>query len=80
MTYNFKGVCYFMLNKIFLEDNCQSSAELILLIGGILIIVLLLLNFYRNYLNDVSENIDSKEINDFNNSIEDIKFRFNKIV
>lgn len=69
-----------MLNKIFLEDNCQSSAELILLIGGILIIVLLLLNFYRNYLNDVSENIDSKEINDFNNSIEDIKFRFNKIV
>ena len=42
-----------MFNEIYDDLNGQSSAEIILLLGGILIIVLVLFNFYNSYLSDI---------------------------
>ncbi|WP_042707544.1 class III signal peptide-containing protein [Methanobrevibacter wolinii] len=69
-----------MFNKIFIEENAQSSAELILLIGGILIILIAFLDFYKKYINDIPSNVNSKELYDFNNSINHLSDKFNKFV
>ncbi|OWT32806.1 hypothetical protein BGI41_05715 [Methanobrevibacter sp. 87.7] len=69
-----------MFNKIFIEENAQSSAELILLIGGILIILLLFLDFYKKYLSDISNNVNSEEFENFNKSINQLSDKFNKFV
>lgn len=69
-----------MFSKILIEENAQSSAELILLIGGILIIVLAFLDFYKRYLYDISSNVNSKELHDFNNSVNHLSDKFNKFV
>lgn len=69
-----------MFSNILIEENAQSSAELILLIGGILIIVLAFLDFYKRYLYDISNNVNSKELHDFNNSVNHLSNKFNKFV
>ncbi|WP_295723007.1 class III signal peptide-containing protein [uncultured Methanobrevibacter sp.] len=68
-----------MFNEIYDELNGQSSAEFILLLGGILIIVLVLFNFYKNYLSDMSYHINSTEISNFNNATERLSNRFSKL-
>ena len=62
-----------MVFRIFKENNAQGSAEMILLFGGIIVIVLISLFFYNNYLTDFSSEINSTEVKNFNNKVNDIK-------
>lgn len=52
-----------------MDSNGQASAEFILLFGGIFVVVLLLIYMYNNYINDLSGEISSKEVNEFNNQL-----------
>lgn len=59
-----------------MDDKAQASAELILLFGGIFVVVLLVIYMYRNYMDDLSEEISSKEVNEFNNQLSVLKNYF----
>lgn len=52
-----------------MDNNGQASAEFILLFGGIIVVVLLAIYMYNNYINDLSDEIASKEVNEFNNEL-----------
>ena len=65
-----------MLNKLIDELNGQVSSEIILLIGGILIIVLSTVIFYKNYVVNVYHDINSSEFQDFNQSINRLNGKF----
>lgn len=52
------------------DKKAQVSAELLLLISGILIIVLILMNIYQQYLEDLTENIKENEVNDLIDKID----------
>jgi uncharacterized protein (UPF0333 family) len=59
-----------------MDDKAQASAELILLFGGIFVVVLLVIYMYRNYMDDLSGEISSKEVNEFNNQLSVLKNYF----
>ena len=59
-----------------LDNKGQTSAEFILLICGIIVIVLLTLVFYRNYLTDLSGEIKGEEVSNFNNELESLSKYF----
>lgn len=67
-----------MIYKVFKEKNAQGAAEMILLFGGIIIIVLIALYFYKNYLTNFSSEINSTEVNNFNNKVDNIKDYLNQ--
>jgi uncharacterized protein (UPF0333 family) len=52
-----------------MDNKGQASAELILLFGGIFVVVLLSIHLYKNYMNDLTGEISSKEVNEFNNEL-----------
>jgi uncharacterized protein (UPF0333 family) len=52
-----------------MDNKGQASAELILLFGGIFVVVLLAIHLYKNYMNDLTGEISSKEVNEFNNEL-----------
>ena len=52
-----------------MDNKAQASAEFILLFGGIMVVVLLAIYMYKNYMNDLSGEISSKEVNEFNNEL-----------
>lgn len=52
-----------------MDDKGQSSAEFILLFGGIMVVVLLAIYMYNNYMGDLSSQINSKEVKEFNNEL-----------
>lgn len=52
-----------------MDNKGQASAEFILLFGGIIVVVLLAIHMYNNYLSDLSGEIQSKEVNQFNNQL-----------
>ncbi len=58
------------------ENNGQAAAELILIFGGIIVIVIIGLIFYKNYINDLSGEIQKNELNDFNNQLNDLSQYF----
>lgn len=60
-----------------MDENGQGAAELILIIGGIIVIVMVGLIFYRNYLNDLSKNIKDNELDELNNKLDEINNYFN---
>ena len=49
-----------------MDETGQASAELILLFGGIMVVVLLAIYMYNN---ELSSEISSKEVNEFNNQL-----------
>lgn len=55
-----------------MDNKGQASAELILIFGGIFVVVLLAIHMYKNYMNDLSSEITSKEVNEFNNELNDL--------
>lgn len=57
---------------ILMDNNGQTSAEFILLFGGIIVVVLLLIHMYNNYMNDWGNEIYSKEFSQFNNQLNKI--------
>ncbi|WP_295608325.1 class III signal peptide-containing protein [Methanobrevibacter sp.] len=61
----------------FIQDNKgQGAVELILIIGGIIVIILLVVSMYKSYLVDLGNEIDSNEINTLNTSFSDIASKF----
>ena len=52
-----------------MDDRGQASAEFILLFGGILVVVLLAIHMYNSYMKDLSGEIASREINQFNSQL-----------
>ncbi|RBQ24227.1 hypothetical protein ALNOE001_03420 [Candidatus Methanobinarius endosymbioticus] len=47
-----------------------------LLIGGMIIIVLIAIYFYKNYLLDLGDEMNSTELSKFNQSIQNISSKF----
>lgn len=67
----------FNFQNRFIQDNMgQGSVELILLIGGIIVIILVVVSMYKSYLVDLGTEIDSNEINTLNSSFSDITSKF----
>jgi len=52
-----------------MDNKGQASAEFILLFGGIIVVVLLAIHLYNKYMNDLSGEIASKEVSEFNNEL-----------
>lgn len=52
-----------------MDDRGQASAEFILLFGGIIVVVLLAIHMYNSYMKDLSGEIASREINQFNSQL-----------
>ena len=55
-----------------MDNNAQVSAELILLFGGIMVVVLLAIYMYKTYIADLSGEIQSKEVNQFKTKLNEI--------
>ena len=58
------------------DEKGQGSAEMILLIGGMIVIVLIAIYFYKDYLLGIGEEMNSTEIAKVNNAIENISSKF----
>ena len=58
------------------DNRGQGAVELILIIGGIIVIILLVVSMYKSYLVDFGSEIDSNEINTLNSSFSDIASKF----
>lgn len=55
-----------------MDDRAQASVEYILLFGGIIVVVLLAIYMYNNYIDDLSGEISSREVKDFNNELNNL--------
>ena len=53
-------------------NSGQASAEFILLFGGIIVVILLVIFMYRNYINDLGGEIRSNEVNELNSKIDEL--------
>ncbi|MBQ6345247.1 MAG: class III signal peptide-containing protein [Methanobrevibacter sp.] len=51
------------------DNRAQASVEYILLFGGIMVVVLLAMYMYNNYVSDLSGEIASKEVKEFNGEL-----------
>lgn len=61
----------------FSKDNrCQGSVELILIIGGIIVIILLLVALYKSYVIGLGDEINSGEVKALNESFSEISSKF----
>ena len=52
-----------------MDNRAQASAEYILLFGEIIVVVLLAIYMYNNYISDLSGEIASKEVKQFNSEL-----------
>ncbi len=59
-----------------MDNRGQASAEFILLFGGIIVVVLLAIYMYNDYLSDLSGEIASKEVKEFNGELNTLKNHF----
>lgn len=64
------------LDMLISDESGHSSAELILLIGGMIVIVLIAMSFYKSYILSIGDEISSNELNNINKSIESINSKF----
>ncbi len=55
-----------------MDDKAQVSAEFILIFGGIIVVVLLAIHMYNKYMNDLTRQINSKEVKQFNNALNNL--------
>lgn len=55
-----------------MDSRGQASAEFILLFGGIIVVVLLVIYMYNNYMSDLSGEIASKEVKEFNDELNNL--------
>lgn len=72
-TKNLYLLIFILINgDIMKYDSGQASAEFILLFGGIIVVVLLAIFMYRNYINDLGGEIKSSEVNELTNKLGEI--------
>lgn len=62
--------------KMLEEESGQGSAELILLFGGIIVIAIVALIAYKNYLNGLGSEINGSQLNNTTNAIQGLKDLF----
>ena len=62
--------------KILNDENAQGAAELLLLLGGVLVVVLILVSIYKSYVSDLSLEVSSNELNDLNNCFSELANKF----
>ena len=62
--------------SLFKENNAQGSVELILIIGGIIVIVLVCMFVYKSYIGGLGDELESSELDSLNKSFEDIALKF----
>ena len=61
----------------FSKDNrCQGSVELILIVGGIIVIILLVVALYKSYVIELGDEINSGEVEALNGSFSEIFSKF----
>ncbi len=65
-----------LLKGLINDENGQGSAELILIVGGIIVIILVVVSMYKSYLSDLGTEIGSNEMKTLNSSFSDIASRF----
>lgn len=63
-------------DKLFKENKAQGSVELILIIGGIIVIVLVCMFVYKSYMGDLGNKLESGELNSLNTSFNEISSKF----
>lgn len=63
-------------NRLFKEDKAQGSVELILLIGGIIVIVLVCMFVYKSYMGGLGDELESNELESLNNSFGELSSKF----
>lgn len=61
------------------EKRAQGSDELLLILAGLIVIVLVIASIYKFYLNDLSREVDSNEMNDLKNSFNNLSLKFKSI-
>lgn len=59
-----------------MEEKAQASAEFILIIGGIVVIVLLGIKFYNDYLSGLANELNKTEVSEFNSKLKNISNYF----
>lgn len=59
-----------------MDKSGQASAEFILLFGGIIVVVLLAVFMYKNYIHDLGGEIQSGEVTQFNHKLEELSELF----
>jgi len=70
-----------MINKIkeyrvIKSQSGQAGAEMILLVGGMLIIVLVAIYYYKDYLKEIGDELNNVELNQLNNTFTNISNKF----
>lgn len=55
------------------DESGQSSTEMILLMAGIILIVLIAMMLYKNYITDFNEEIKNNEYEDLLSKIDELK-------
>ena len=63
---------------LYKEQSGQTSTELILLFAGMIMIILLAMNIYQNYLVSLSDELNNNEVNDLINKIDKINDNIKK--
>jgi uncharacterized protein (UPF0333 family) len=58
------------------EETGQSSAELVLLFVGIIVIAIIAALFYKNYLSGLGNEITNTDLQNVNNSINNLSNKF----
>ncbi len=58
--------------NLFKDESAQASAELVLLFAGIIVIVLIAMNVYRNYVIDMSNDIKDNEVENLVDKIDNL--------
>ena len=59
-----------------MDNSGQTSAEFILLFGGIMVVVLLVIHMYNSYMDDLGGEISSKEVKELSNGLNDVEKLF----
>jgi hypothetical protein len=58
------------------EESAQTSAELILIVGGIIIIAIVAAIFYKNYVNGLGNEINNTDVANVTSNINGLKSLF----
>jgi len=58
------------------DEKGQGSAELILVIGGMIVIAIAAAVFYKNYLSGLGDDINKNDVNATTSKIQDLKNKF----
>lgn len=58
------------------DESAQAASEVLLLLGGILVIVLILVHIYKSYLSDFGSEIKSNELDKLDDLFYNLSSKF----